>query len=244
MYVFTDFGAGSMTSSGYPRIVKEWKRGTPLAAGTHWSTKARPSDMYIAASHDHTPGFERDFVSRTLAFYNDELYLRDADGKLRKVDAPNSANKSVHREWLLLELREPYERRRQDLPGRRLIATRFDDFMAGKRDFTCCSRRRDSTSLAGFSWTRHHLVLNVLDDVKNRLSVLTPGDGGWKHGEFTGAPTFGTLARGRGRRGRQRCRVADRHRLPDPDHAVAGARSASVRKRSRPCRRSSTAPTT
>src|SRR6476646_9198514 len=32
VYIYTDFGAGSMTSSGYPRIVKEWTRGTPLAA--------------------------------------------------------------------------------------------------------------------------------------------------------------------------------------------------------------------
>ncbi|WP_216636147.1 hypothetical protein, partial [Xanthomonas arboricola] len=39
------------------------------------------------------PGFERDFVSRTLAFYNEELYLKGADGKLVKVDAPNSASK-------------------------------------------------------------------------------------------------------------------------------------------------------
>jgi prolyl oligopeptidase len=30
IFVGTDFGAGSQTSSGYPRITKEWKRGTPL----------------------------------------------------------------------------------------------------------------------------------------------------------------------------------------------------------------------
>ena len=30
MFVATDFGPGSLTRSGYPRIVKEWKRGTPL----------------------------------------------------------------------------------------------------------------------------------------------------------------------------------------------------------------------
>ena len=31
VFVGTDFGPGSLTESGYPRIVKEWKRGTPLA---------------------------------------------------------------------------------------------------------------------------------------------------------------------------------------------------------------------
>src|SRR5262249_24683208 len=32
LWVGTDFGAGSLTSSGYPRIVKLWKRGTPLSS--------------------------------------------------------------------------------------------------------------------------------------------------------------------------------------------------------------------
>ena len=32
VYVQTDFGEGSLTDSGYPRITKIWKRGTPLSA--------------------------------------------------------------------------------------------------------------------------------------------------------------------------------------------------------------------
>ena len=30
VFVMTDFGPGSMTNSGYPRIAKKWKRGTPI----------------------------------------------------------------------------------------------------------------------------------------------------------------------------------------------------------------------
>lgn len=214
VYVFTDFGpdasgASSMTSSGYPRIVKQWQRGTPIeTAAVVYEGKA--DDMYIAAYRDHTPGFERDFVSRTLAFYNDELYLREArgcasgagagcagapggDGTLVKVDAPNSANKTVHKQWLLLELREPYEAGGTTWPIGSLIAARFDDFMAGKREFTALFTPTERTSLAGCIWTQSHLVVNVLDDVKNRLSVLTPAAGQWTRREFTGAPSFGTL---------------------------------------------------
>src|SRR5690606_509532 len=87
VYVYSDFGDGSMTSSGYPRIVKQWSRGTPMESATV-VYEGRPDDMYIAASRDLTPGHVRDFVSRTLAFYNDELYLRIADGSLTKIDAP------------------------------------------------------------------------------------------------------------------------------------------------------------
>src|SRR3546814_12111363 len=64
-----------MTESGYARIVKEWKRGTPLESAT-LVYEGKATDMAIGAGHDDTPGYERDFVYRALAFYNNELYLR------------------------------------------------------------------------------------------------------------------------------------------------------------------------
>lgn len=191
VYVFTDFGEASMTRSGYPRIVKQWRRGTPLsAAGVVY--EGQHDDMYIAAMHDNTPGYERDFVSRTLAFYNDELYLRANDGTLTKIDAPNSAEKSVHKDWLLLLLRDDWPLGDGYVAGS-LLAIRFEHFMAGGRDFEVLFVPTHSTSLAGMDWTRNHLVLNVLDDVRNRLSVLTPGAEGWSHRVFTGAPSMATV---------------------------------------------------
>ena len=229
VYVFTDFGPGTTTSSGYPNIVKEWKRGTPMSAAKT-VYEGKPGDMYIAAGHDHTPGYERDFVNRTIAFYNDELYLRGKDdaqgcasaasagcagaaGALAKVDAPNSAQKDVHKDWLLLELREPYQAGGKTWKAGSLIVANFDDFMAGKREFTALFEPTDKSSLAGYTWTKDHLVLNVMEDVKNRLFVLTPtvvidnpnpivGDGSerrsfiWKRSDFVGAPTIGTIGVG------------------------------------------------
>lgn len=195
VYVYTDFGQGSMTESGYPRIVKQWSRGTPMAQA-QLVYEGRPGDMYIAASHDHTPGVERDFVMRMIAFYNDELYLRQDDGSLHRIEAPNSANKSVHREWLALELREPWTVGGRTYPPGSLLAADFEDFMAGRREFSVLFEPTDATSLVGATWTRNHVVLNVLDDVRNRLSVLTPpvdGRGEWTRSQFTGAPAFGNL---------------------------------------------------
>ena len=192
VYVFTDFGEGSMTTSGYPRVVKQWSRGTPMAQATR-VYEGQPEDLYISAQRDHTPGFQRDFVSRAIAFYNDELYVRGTDGKLTKVDAPNSANKFPHKEWLVLELRDPYEAGGKTYPAGALIAAKFDDFLAGKRAFTELFTPTEHTSLAGAVWTKDRLVLNVLEDVKSKLSVLTPGEGAWASKPLEGVPAMGAL---------------------------------------------------
>lgn len=192
VFVFTDFGEGSMTSSGYPRIVKLWKRGQKLDEA-EIVFEGVSEDMYISASHDDSPGFERNFVSRTLAFYNDELYLRSDDGSLTQIDAPNSANKGVYKQYLLLELREPWSTGGNDYPAGSLLVTNFDAFMAGKRDFDVAFAPSDNTSLASFAPTKDHLVLNVLEDVKNKIYVLTPSDSGWKKEPLKGAPEIGTV---------------------------------------------------
>src|SRR5690606_29120519 len=74
-----------------------------------------------------------------------------------------------------------------------LLAAKFDDFMAGKREFEVLFEPTDTTSLVGSTFTKNHLVINVLDDVKNRLSVLTPGADGWTRSELAGVPEFGTI---------------------------------------------------
>src|SRR3546814_7542847 len=51
--------------------------------------------------------------------------------------------------------------------------------MAGGRDFDVLFEPTDTTSLAGATMTRNQLVLNVLDDVQNRLSVVRHGADGW-----------------------------------------------------------------
>ncbi len=192
VYVYTDFGTGSLTSSGYPRVVKEWKRGTPLAEAKR-VYEGKADDMYISASRDHTPGYERDWVSRTLAFYNDELYLRGKDGRLTKLDVPNSMQKAPYRQWLFLEPREDWVVNGTTYPAGSLLVANFSDFMAGKRVITALFTPSANTSLAGYSLTKDHLILNVMEDVKNRLSVLTPGKDGWVKSGFVGAPAIGTV---------------------------------------------------
>ena len=81
---------------------------------------------------------------------------------------------SSHREWIVLELRAEW-----DLEGpstlRLLLGwANYDRWMKGKRDVTVLFTPTDSTSLASHRFTRNHLVLNVMEHVRNKLIVLTP----------------------------------------------------------------------
>src|SRR5690606_10897555 len=134
VFVSTDFGDGTMTESGYPRIVKEWRRGTPIESA-EVVYEGQPEDVSVRAYRDLTPGYEREFVRRAIAFYSDELYLRGGDGSLAKIDAPDSASKFAVREWIGIELREPWQVGDRTYPAGALLAARFDDFMAGQREF-------------------------------------------------------------------------------------------------------------
>ncbi len=194
VFVATDFGEGSTTSSGYPRIVKEWRRGTPVDAAVEVFA-GRPEDMTVGASHDDTPGFERDLVYRYTGFFSYELFLRDGEA-LTKIDAPDSADKSLHREWLTLRLRDDWTVGGTTYPAGALLGTRLSCFLAGDRDLEVLFEPTDRTSLEAATWTRSRLVLNVLEDVKSRLTVLTPNGHGWSRRELTDVPADGTLAVG------------------------------------------------
>ena len=195
LYVATDFGPGSMTTSGYPRIVKEWKRGTPLAeAKTIYEGK--PDDLSISGYHDSTPGFERDYVARGIAFFSSETFLREKDDKLKLIDIPRDAESDIQREWLTVKLRTDWKVGDTTYAGGSLISTNFDAFMAGKREFVVLFKPSETTSLSGYSWTRHHLILITLKDVVSRLELLTPDHkpgSEWKREPLGGAPELSTV---------------------------------------------------
>jgi prolyl oligopeptidase len=196
VYVGTDFGPGSLTSSGYPRIAKRWTRGTPLTEA-EVVYEGKPDDVAVYAHHDPTEGFERDFVGRSPDLFTSEEYLLRPDGTLAKIDVPEDADTSVHRDWLLIRLRTPWsvggtEHRH---PAGSLLAARFDDYLAGDRRLTVLFEPDDHTSLSGYTWTRNHLIVSTLSDVKTRLHVLTPDDrtddGTWPRSPLPGVPEFG-----------------------------------------------------
>jgi prolyl oligopeptidase len=186
LFVGTDFGPGSLTQSGYPRLVKEWRRGTAVTEAQQ-VFEGRPEDVSVSGDRTQTRGYKHDFVSRGLTFWTNELFLR-RDGQLIRIDKPDDANAFTHRDLLFIQLRTQWKVGGKVYPGGALLATDFEAFLKGKRDLQVLFEPTERTSLAGVSPTRHHVILNELDNVRNRLYVLTRKGRTWHREELPGVP--------------------------------------------------------
>lgn len=191
LYVATDFGAGSLTDSGYARCIKRWQRGTPLAEAT-LVFEVQASDIAASVSVDHTPGFERTLFIRQIDFYRQQYFLLQADGQLQPLEVPEDASLDFHRDTLLLELRSPWAGPGEAYPSGSLLVADAATYLAGDRRVQPLFVPTATRSLADYSWTREHVLLNIADNVASRLEQWRPEAGGFVGGPVE-APFPGSL---------------------------------------------------
>jgi prolyl oligopeptidase len=191
--VGSDFGPGTMTDSGYPRVIKEWKRGTPLAdAKTIFEGKQSDVSAFGTRQWDH--GRVYDWVGRSPSFFTDEMFLREGD-KLTRIEKPDDANASIWDDQLLISLRTDWKTGDKTWPAGALLAMPFADFMAGKRDFSMLYEPKPNTSLAGYTGTKTAILVTELEDVKSRIYLHQRTRTGWKRTPVD-APEVGSLGVG------------------------------------------------
>ncbi len=190
VFVATDTGPGSMTDSGYPRVVRLWRRGTPFDQATV-IYEALPGDLSASAYKTFTPGHEYEFVQRQITFYTNQLFLRRGD-TLLPIDKPLDANAYTVRGQLVIELRSDWTVGGRSYPRGALLATCIDAFLRGERDFAILFAPSPERSLDGVAMTRGALLLTELDNVTNRIVELTHADGVWTR-RAVDAPAFGSL---------------------------------------------------
>ena len=184
LLIGTDFGEGSLTESGYPRIVKRWRRGQPVEAA-ETVFEGSPADVIVVGGVDRTPGFERTMLRRAIDFFNDQVYELRGD-ELIRIDAPTDASISVHRQWLLIELRTDWITGSASYTAGSLLAADYDEFLAGTEQLRVVFEPDAHTSLLHYAWTRDRLVVVTLADVASRVEIVTPGT--WQRRPVTDVP--------------------------------------------------------
>jgi len=191
IWLGTDFGEGSLTSSGYPRLAKEWQRGTPMASA-RTVFEGKVEDVSVDAFSIHTPEGRYDLVTQTPAFFLGTTYLIQ-DGELTKLEIPEDASlKGIFKEQMLLSLRTDWTVGGRTYPQDGLLVIGLSDFMAGGRDFEVLFTPEERVALGGVSTTENHVLVTTMDNVRGRLYKYTLGAAGWTHEEIA-LPGLGTV---------------------------------------------------
>ena len=183
VYVGHDFGPGSVTTSGYPRTVRRWHRGTPLSDAPV-VFEGEETDVAVGVSVETLPGHPHQLFERAIDFYRTKTWIL-RDGAMVPLDVPDDATVAVRERWLLLRLRTPWSAAGRSFRAGTLLAAGLDGYLAGDRDLHTVFEPTATTALSDWAWTRSRLLLTVQEDVRDRVEVADP-DAGWARGASTG----------------------------------------------------------
>ena len=184
LLVATDYGAGSMTTSGYPRIVKRWKRGTPLAsAETVAEGEAEDVGMNVFA---FTDGEKRwPMISRGKSFYTADIKLPNVDAsRYISTIVPDTASvRDVIDGQLVIFLNQDWA----NIPAGSLVSLSLAA-MSADRQVPIITAMTPTTAQAieSVSATDNILWVKALDDVEGKLFALRRdrATGNWSQKEL------------------------------------------------------------
>jgi len=190
LWIGTDFGEGTLTTSGYPRFAKMWKRGTPLESAT--TVFEGSADHVISVAYSiHTPEGRYDIVNDVPEFFRGTNYII-RDDKLVKLEVPEDADiHSIFKKQMLLSLRTDWTVGGKTYPQDALLAIGLDDFLAGGRDFSVLFKPQERVALGSVSNTRNRLLITTLDNVRSRLYEYAFDGKAWTSEEIA-LPGLGT----------------------------------------------------
>ncbi len=176
--VGTDFGEGSMTTSGYPRTLRLWKRGTTVEEAEQ-IFEGETTDVSVSAWTHH--GEERDyvFIGRGITFYTEHTWLYD-DGKLVRVEIPEDASMWMFGDMMILKLQTDWEIGGTTWPGGSAISIDMKRFLEGDRDFTLLHQPDDRQAIEYLVAARDYVYLATLENVQGRIYRCRFVDGAWE----------------------------------------------------------------
>ncbi|MDF7823003.1 prolyl oligopeptidase family serine peptidase [Pontiellaceae bacterium B12227] len=193
LLVGTDFGKGSLTSSGYPRQIKKWKRGTPLSEAK-LIFEGETNDVSAGTFVQQTPDRSYAMVYRGISFYEYE-YRAYEQGKLIKLDLPLTVDLSgIFKGHLLVQPKKDWTVAGTTIAGGSLAALNYEALLKGKHEVTVLFQPSEKDSLGDVSSTRDQLVVRVFKGGRfDEFHRHTLKGGKWCS-EKIAAPDFGTLS--------------------------------------------------
>ncbi len=180
LFVGTDEGDGSLTDSGYPRLVKLWDRGTDFSTARQIA-EGEQADI-SASGFSVLDGDTRwRFVNRSPSFWTNQISLVKADGSTVPLPLPEDAEfEAVLNGLVIAKLNSALETTGgTEQPGA-LVAWSLQSVLDGSDPAPfAVFRPSDTQAIEEVAASETKLWVKVLDDVSGKLIELSPGQSGW-----------------------------------------------------------------
>ncbi len=179
-----DWGAGTMTKSGYPFVLKQWKRGQPIEKATE-VFRGKDSDIEVEAiaAHD-ADGNQVTLIVRALDFFQAEVYLLEGGAAKRTALPPKIGGADLLKGKILVSLNQDWK---PEPDGKTFLAGSVValDLAAFRKDPMHLKPALIFAPTAteffqSMGTTRNHLLLTTLENVQGRAYAYSlAANGTW-----------------------------------------------------------------
>ena len=177
IYIGSDFGPDSLTTSGYARVIKEWRRGTPLeSAKTVFEVS--PTDLSAHAVVLEDKGIQYTLFYKTRDFFNTEYFLRATDGSLRQLPLPSTAEiLGLAQGYLYVQLKQPL-----DLNGTTFLQNsilRYPLADTSLQGAELVYSTLPQQAIQDIDFTKQGLFITILNNIRSQVLKVTYDQGQW-----------------------------------------------------------------
>lgn len=180
LFVGTDEGEGSLTDSGYPRLVKLWERGTDFASARQIA-EGEQTDVSISGFSALDGDTRWRFIQRGTSFWTANYSLVREDGSTVRLPLPEDAEfEAVLDGHVIAKLNSPLATRNREAEAGWLVAWPLQDVLDGKQaePFVVFSPS-ETQAIEEVATSENTLWVKVLDNVSGKLIEVRPGYPGW-----------------------------------------------------------------
>lgn len=180
IYVGTDFGEDSMSDSGYPRMIKRWKRGTPLKDAQTIYTADKKS-MSARAFRINNEKDSLDIITEATSFWSSDKF-QFLNSKLVPLNLPKSASISgTYQEKLVVSLKDDWNFNNKIYLQGEILLIETSLLRGDKGTIESIIKPNKTTVIESVNSTEQGLLITLLEDVKAKLQLYTKQNNGkWK----------------------------------------------------------------
>ena len=184
VYIATDFGANSLTKSGYPRILKKWKRGQAIE-DAQIMFEADTTDVLVAPDYvKDNDGTEYHFIRKYVDFQTIELYYIQNNETIR-LELPKNFEYQVFSKQFIINVLSDWKVGTKTIEKGYVVSIPFEDLLARKYVFANLFTPTPTQSveymyyLSQLPASKSCFILPVLDNVTSSLYEYRFVNGEW-----------------------------------------------------------------